>query len=688
MDEYAGIKNNIELEVKSKPLDIEKVAWLYIDLEKKTGPLNYDDLEKAGSWCHRAVFAAYGTRKVENIFLFSKFSRRFNKNLERWDRVMQSLNGEAIALRLVGKSWISPLNKARQLYRTTKKLTNSDEVKQGMNKTYYKIIWGLALYYKKTGRIKRAIGLMIISIQIIESINNPESNKKKSRDRFKAEEILGLLYFEANNNKKALVIFKEVLDTAPISQLLVYARNLAEILFSLGLYEKANPYIDLILSSDYKKKPDPGTLRLLLIDAVNKNYIESAEKFYKLLQNSLIKQQKNFIIPDNLAGFLGNFTSIYSSMLKMYWKNNKTEDFLKIVQDSFWAAAVPLIPVINHSKMDLYESSFKEKKSIKEKKQVYEDSNPGFELKKNELHFIFFTADDCIYKIKRTKSETFYSRIESVPDLQKTINGFRSACFNQTGGRTLFSMIKKQLYQTLFDTEESNIMQDVKNLYITSNQPLTGIPWTALLDENRVIIRTGTGITKNKTNKSKDIFFSLIESGKTLPSVEKESSNLEKFFPDGLHLRSDRIKKQRVIKLLQECSFFHFSGHGYSCENSPENSGLLIEDPSGTGIISLMEIQSLKLSGIQLVFLNSCSSGYGITYPGEMQMHTAAAFLRAGVKNLIVSLNPIRDSASAEFTSYFYKIFKTMTNDPAGAFFKTIKIIDNTNITSPYIFIG
>ncbi|MCK5267705.1 MAG: hypothetical protein KAR07_06045, partial [Spirochaetes bacterium] len=60
----------------------------------------------------------------------------------------------------------------------------------------------------------------------------------------------------------------------------------------------------------------------------------------------------------------------------------------------------------------------------------------------------------------------------------------------------------------------------------------------------------------------------------------------------------------------------------------------------------------------------------------------------AGVKNLIVSLNPIRDSASAEFTSYFYKNFKTMINDPAGAFFKTIKIIDNTNITSPYIFIG
>lgn len=67
-------------------------------------------------------------------------------------------------------------------------------------------------------------------------------------------------------------------------------------------------------------------------------------------------------------------------------------------------------------------------------------------------------------------------------------------------------------------------------------------------------------------------------------------------------------------------------------------------------------IARLDLEGIRLVVLSACNTGVGLEHDQNGISGLAEAFMRAGVRNVILTLWNIDDRATCEFMTYFYEV--------------------------------
>lgn len=88
------------------------------------------------------------------------------------------------------------------------------------------------------------------------------------------------------------------------------------------------------------------------------------------------------------------------------------------------------------------------------------------------------------------------------------------------------------------------------------------------------------------------------------------------------------------------------------------------------GILTAEEASSLDLGDTWLTVLSACDTGAGDLRAGEGVLGLRRGFSLAGTRNLLFSLWPVQDNATAEFMKAFYeRLFRT--NDPARAFQET-----------------
>jgi tetratricopeptide (TPR) repeat protein len=88
------------------------------------------------------------------------------------------------------------------------------------------------------------------------------------------------------------------------------------------------------------------------------------------------------------------------------------------------------------------------------------------------------------------------------------------------------------------------------------------------------------------------------------------------------------------------------------------------------GILTAEEASSLDLSGTWLTVLSACDTGAGDAHAGEGVLGLRRGFALAGTQNLLFSLWPVRDDATAQFMTAFYdRLFETA--DAASAFHET-----------------
>ena len=141
-------------------------------------------------------------------------------------------------------------------------------------------------------------------------------------------------------------------------------------------------------------------------------------------------------------------------------------------------------------------------------------------------------------------------------------------------------------------------------------------------------------------------------------------------------------------------SILHFATHGFVKENAGEdimrNTGLVLsygarawegrDIPKGVedGILTAAEIETLDLSGTDVVVLSACNTALGEVTP-EGVWGLQRAFKKAGVNTIIMSLWQVDDEATAVFMGYFYealmnerkvldKIINVYKGDPEDAF--------------------
>ncbi len=167
-----------------------------------------------------------------------------------------------------------------------------------------------------------------------------------------------------------------------------------------------------------------------------------------------------------------------------------------------------------------------------------------------------------------------------------------------------------------------------------------------------------------------------------LPNTELEAQDVEQV----LKVSSDRVligkhAREEAIRSLSGPQILHFATHSvpnlewkiptatYDLFEYPRSFAM--DDPllesvivlaggnnaqrgPEDGLLTGLEVASLRLSGTRLVVLSTCEAGLGTPVDGQGVLGLRAAFSIAGAEGLVMTLWPVDDRAGRLFMQYFY----------------------------------
>lgn len=122
---------------------------------------------------------------------------------------------------------------------------------------------------------------------------------------------------------------------------------------------------------------------------------------------------------------------------------------------------------------------------------------------------------------------------------------------------------------------------------------------------------------------------------------------------------------------LRDYRVLHLATHGMADLRTPELSGLVLSrfDSEGRavdGFLSLHDVSNLELSA-ELVVLSACRTALGKRVRGEGMMGLSRAFLHAGASRVVASHWQVRDQATTELMTRFYRALLEDGQRPAAA---------------------
>ncbi|MFL6261943.1 MAG: CHAT domain-containing protein [Thermoanaerobaculia bacterium] len=125
---------------------------------------------------------------------------------------------------------------------------------------------------------------------------------------------------------------------------------------------------------------------------------------------------------------------------------------------------------------------------------------------------------------------------------------------------------------------------------------------------------------------------------------------------------SGRLARYRIV---------HFATHAVLDTENPELSGIMLSrvDPQGRprdGFLRLGDIYRLHLP-VDLVVLSACRTAIGREFRGEGMVGLTRGFFSAGARQVLVSLWPVEDRATAELMRRFYHEMLGRGRPPAAA---------------------
>lgn len=116
------------------------------------------------------------------------------------------------------------------------------------------------------------------------------------------------------------------------------------------------------------------------------------------------------------------------------------------------------------------------------------------------------------------------------------------------------------------------------------------------------------------------------------------------------------------VKAVEQPTLLHIATHGYfearSGDSDPmASSGLILsagpEESGEDGYLTAGEVSLLDLAGTSLVTLSACDTGLGLAQAGEGVLGLRRGFVKAGARNLVMSLWPVPDKETAKFMQDF-----------------------------------
>jgi tetratricopeptide (TPR) repeat protein len=139
-----------------------------------------------------------------------------------------------------------------------------------------------------------------------------------------------------------------------------------------------------------------------------------------------------------------------------------------------------------------------------------------------------------------------------------------------------------------------------------------------------------------------------------LPCAENEARRLSEVIPGARVLRGELATVKNVTDKLDLFPVAHFACHCVVDFRDPGKSALVLYDGKERGL-TVAEISRLQLANGRLAYLSACQTTSTALAFSDEALHVTGAFLLAGYRDVIGTLWPVLDDASADIAEQVYR---------------------------------
>lgn len=141
-----------------------------------------------------------------------------------------------------------------------------------------------------------------------------------------------------------------------------------------------------------------------------------------------------------------------------------------------------------------------------------------------------------------------------------------------------------------------------------------------------------------------------------IPGAKQEVENISKIFRSDNWIGEEATESTFTEKATGY-AILHLAMHTIVNDENPMYSKLVFYQEKGQesdNLLNTYELFDLNLNA-EMAVLSACNTGYGKLQRGEGIMSLARGFLYAGVPNIVMTLWPIEDAATADIMKQFYE---------------------------------
>jgi CHAT domain-containing protein len=255
--------------------------------------------------------------------------------------------------------------------------------------------------------------------------------------------------------------------------------------------------------------------------------------------------------------------------------------------------------------------------------------------------------------------------------LEEKVERFRNFCSDPHSSLTALESVSQDLYGQLIGPIERLLDKD-RLLLIESDEPLRGMPWSALITADRKYagevydLQISPGILFDRPEPPAtdggriagpliavpgDVTFR----DQRLPSLARagiEAASIFEFLPPAIYLKGSAADRHTILKYLPEASIFHFAGHAVDAGGHGAELLLSGEAPN---VLSAADLNGIYLPHCKLVVLAACST---VAAEGDITRNPnglVRAFLNAGAETVLASHWEVDSYATAELMKCLYR---------------------------------
>ena len=175
-----------------------------------------------------------------------------------------------------------------------------------------------------------------------------------------------------------------------------------------------------------------------------------------------------------------------------------------------------------------------------------------------------------------------------------------------------------------------------------------------------------------------------------LPGTQREAEAILKLFADSstrLYSGPDATRVNLLSAETRSARIIHIASHGYFSAVTPDMVGIATAAEAGQpfGFVTATELESYDFAA-ELVVVSGCETGLGLPQGGEGMLSVGRSFLARGAHNVVATLWPVSDSASADFMHLFYAAMKRDGEPPAPALHSARRLLPRAPRTRAPLF--